>query len=256
MRKAAIPVREISVLKRLREARERIGLNQPDFAAQAGISRGRFANYEYLKAPLPLVLGLRICHQFIIGERWLATGEGPFRRLMDLRYLPSRYMTNYTAPKALELVSDRHSFGEGFDRYYASYAKKASKEMDQQGELFTVSKFGAAIENNRAFSKNYCDALVEHWMSSLDEERFEIFTRLLSKAGTQLARDLVNSDIIYDEEKHTRHLVKATGERFDVDPFSGDLKAIVEDVLEDLKGVGQAGPEAEKVVVKEIKSKK
>lgn len=69
-----LPPREIAICLRVREARTGLGLSQEEFSRQLAITRSRLASYEDARAPLKASLALKVCHQFIISEKWLATG--------------------------------------------------------------------------------------------------------------------------------------------------------------------------------------
>ena len=70
-----LPAREAEICRRLKEAREHIGLSQERFAAEAGIPKSSLGNYELCRTPLRCELAVRICRQFILSEEWLATGS-------------------------------------------------------------------------------------------------------------------------------------------------------------------------------------
>jgi transcriptional regulator with XRE-family HTH domain len=72
--KSKLPPREIAICLRVREARTGLGLSQEEFSRQLAITRSRLASYEDARAPLKASLALKLCHQFIISEKWLATG--------------------------------------------------------------------------------------------------------------------------------------------------------------------------------------
>lgn len=61
---------------RLASIRTKLGFTQADFCWQVGIQRAVYSNYESFRTPLPCDIALRFCHQFLISEKWLATGGG------------------------------------------------------------------------------------------------------------------------------------------------------------------------------------
>src|SRR5260370_41812359 len=73
--KAKLPSREIAICRRLRSARELLGLTQKSCAAEIGMERGSLANYEYARAPLRYEVALRFCRNLGISEEGLATGR-------------------------------------------------------------------------------------------------------------------------------------------------------------------------------------
>ena len=89
LRKNKLSERECAICDRLRLAREKLGLTQAEFARQIGLTRESLINYEYRKAPLKCGFALRLCRQFLINEKWLATGEGRFHQCHDMYSLPA-----------------------------------------------------------------------------------------------------------------------------------------------------------------------
>jgi transcriptional regulator with XRE-family HTH domain len=103
-----LPKREQEVCARLRQAREFLNFSQEEFAAQIRITRQRLASYEEKRVALRSDIGLRICHQFILGEEWLATGGGWMRQCMDLACESVAHQVPLDAP-----------YGETFEKYLA-----------------------------------------------------------------------------------------------------------------------------------------
>ena len=129
----AIANREQAVCVRLRQCREALKLSQEEFAAQVGISRGRLASYEEKRAPLRADLGLRICHQFILSEEWLATGKGSMRACLDLLLDPMVHHLPVDAP-----------FGEIYDNHLASLVSKIRQQVG--GDLRVLPQPGDSYE--------------------------------------------------------------------------------------------------------------
>jgi transcriptional regulator with XRE-family HTH domain len=75
MRTTKLPQIEAGVCRRMREARDFLGITQETCARQIGIERGTLANYEYAKAPVKAEVALRFCRNLIVNEEWLATGS-------------------------------------------------------------------------------------------------------------------------------------------------------------------------------------
>ena len=62
--------------ERLKELRERLGLNQVEFGTRIGVQRSTISNYEQgLRVPIDAVITL-ICREFNVNETWLRTGDG------------------------------------------------------------------------------------------------------------------------------------------------------------------------------------
>ncbi len=93
---------EAAVCRRLREAREKLGLTAVACAAQLGIPRTTLLNYERAKACLPTNVALLFCRQFIVSEEWLATGR------YTLLYDSALYRKDYLFVQ--EIVDDYPEF--------------------------------------------------------------------------------------------------------------------------------------------------
>lgn len=62
--------------ERLKLLRKTLGLNQTEFAARLGLTRGAIGNIEIGRAPLkPLLIDL-ICSTFGANKEWLVSGTG------------------------------------------------------------------------------------------------------------------------------------------------------------------------------------
>jgi len=75
VRQTRLSDQDISICKRLKEARERLGRAQEDVARQLNMQRTTLQNYEHCRTPLRFETALRFCRQFIVSEEWLATGK-------------------------------------------------------------------------------------------------------------------------------------------------------------------------------------
>jgi transcriptional regulator with XRE-family HTH domain len=211
VRKTAIPKREIQVLERLREAREKLGLSQPAFAGQLDITRSKLANFENFKTPLPCDLAFKVCLQFIIGERWLATGEGGMRQFMALSHHvsdPSLY---------------RMPFGAAYDKGLAEAANMEFERMGKEGALFTVIKI-AFWNSNRHFYKNFINALLDSWMDALEKEGkaedWGDLARMLAVSGQDHYAHLADRVLKHDEKTDEIYWESAaTGKRWKFDPL-------------------------------------
>lgn len=69
---------------RMKEARERLALTQEQCSTMLDIPRGTLSNYEYCKAPVRVILGLRFCQRLLVSEEWLAVGSGPVEPCIPL----------------------------------------------------------------------------------------------------------------------------------------------------------------------------
>jgi transcriptional regulator with XRE-family HTH domain len=97
-RRASAPEREREIGQRVREARERVELSQPEFAGKIGIRRERLASYELGRVALRHDVALEICRIFNLNIHWLATGDGPFFPFGVVDLEPHQKEIRYKAP--------------------------------------------------------------------------------------------------------------------------------------------------------------
>lgn len=112
-----ISQRELGISERLRALRDGDRWTQEEFAEQLAISRARLASYEDGRVAIRYDLALRICHQFIISEKWLAAGTGDQGAFMDLA----------TDPVVTRVPPDM-PFGEAYDQHLGSAYEYLFKE--------------------------------------------------------------------------------------------------------------------------------
>jgi transcriptional regulator with XRE-family HTH domain len=166
-----VPDREVQICRRLREVRELLRLTQKEFAAEVGIKPERLASYEQGRAPLRFDLALRICRQFIISEKWLATGKGDRRLGMDL--------TGEGA--ALHVPADA-SFGKAYDDYLVHPYEAI---YQQQGDKLRINLKPADRET---YYRNLLLMLLDKWRSRLTSEEMAIlFTGLVGTGAAIMA---------------------------------------------------------------------
>lgn len=168
--------REIEICERLREARARLRLTQAEFAAQIEITRPRLASYEECRVSLRFDLALRICRQFIISEKWLATGEGDVRLLMDLA-------TDHSINK----IRPDLSFGQAYDEILGKRYEQAFKE--QGGNIRIQIHSGEGMP----FIKNLFLLIVERWCSLLNPDEIPAFLMQLINIGIEIVRARVQT---------------------------------------------------------------
>jgi DNA-binding transcriptional regulator YiaG len=76
-RKNNIPEREAVICGRVREIRAGFKLSRVAFATYLRVDSSTLANIEHLRVPLRYEIGRRLCGEFSISQRWLATGRKP-----------------------------------------------------------------------------------------------------------------------------------------------------------------------------------
>src|SRR5215831_17266714 len=81
-RKNPMPQIEIEICKRLRSARESLGVSRAYVAKKLEIGASRLSNFEHAAAPLRYGFVRQFCLICQISQRWLARGgpEGEMRR--------------------------------------------------------------------------------------------------------------------------------------------------------------------------------
>lgn len=66
---------DVQIARRIREVREKLSLTREEFAGQLAIKTDRVASYEDARVAIRFDIALRLCRQFLVSERWLATGQ-------------------------------------------------------------------------------------------------------------------------------------------------------------------------------------
>lgn len=84
LKKSRLPAGEAAICRRLREIRAREKLDQPEFAAQIGVSLDVLKSYEYGRAPVRYGVAKKFGEAFDINQRWLATGALPVHPYIDI----------------------------------------------------------------------------------------------------------------------------------------------------------------------------
>jgi transcriptional regulator with XRE-family HTH domain len=164
------PKSEADVGRRLKDARERLALTQQAFADQLGITKKRLASYEELRVGLRYDLALRICRQFIISEKWLATGKGNWRALMDLSSDP---------------VVNRVAIDEPFRRAYTTHLSSVYEQLCSRNNGQIQIRLNEG--ENEHFIVNLFLYFLDYWVSSLRrEDRARFLTQLMDFGSTLL----------------------------------------------------------------------
>lgn len=167
----------MAICKRLRSARERLGLGQAEVARQLGITRERLLIYEYCRAPLRADLALGFCRQFVISEEWLATGE--YLALRDAA-LPRglaetdslEEMPEFFFRQCVDLRSEALNagvpvgalFSEAFAKYLAPVYRKLV------AEFFYIPRVCMLDSDNPEIVQNFLATCVARWLRLLENE--------------------------------------------------------------------------------------
>jgi len=126
-----LPDREREICLRLAQVRRHHGLHQKAFAERLEVPLERLRSYEYAKAPIRYGLAERLCREFEISQRWLATGKGN-----EYRYFPIHENTaQFIPPKLL--------FSLVYDRLLEAFvSEKESTLASRRAENLTGIKIG------------------------------------------------------------------------------------------------------------------
>lgn len=200
-----LPEAERAVSARLREIRDFLRLSQAEFASQVGLTRASLASYEDGRAPLRLKPGLTICRQFIVREKWLATGGGkPYRRTSagmltrPLRFgeIPTRVFVNVQSKVALDATALDAPYAEGFKNHIA-------QEFDL---LDDPSRLLPNIEitpgDNVSMFQNLLDYAVSFFGELLSEEDRKSFLLDLTRAARAVYHEFGLVEKGFSESKH------------------------------------------------------
>jgi transcriptional regulator with XRE-family HTH domain len=166
-----LPDREMQICQRVRLVREMLGFSQAEFARQIGIQRQRLASYEEGRAPVRFDLALRVCHNFIISEKWLADGEGKMRSVMDLM----------SDAIILKIPADL-SFGAAYDKFLGKRYEEISRGLDKDWRLVLQP------DENQTIYRNLLQMLGDKWTEDLPEDEQYRFFRNLVEAGDSMVR--------------------------------------------------------------------
>ena len=66
--------REIAICRRVKEARQKLRLDQAEVARRLGLKAHSISTIEKCRAPLRFDIALRFCRELLVNEEWLATG--------------------------------------------------------------------------------------------------------------------------------------------------------------------------------------
>jgi hypothetical protein len=151
---------------------------------------------------------LGVCRQFIISERWLATGKGPLRQYLAMRGNPRVF---------------RLPFGEAYDTVLFKEADALAAQMEKEGALFAMSPIGYWNPQNRQFYMNFFEAILDNWIVKLEaaEKAYDIgdLVEKLVNFGQKYFEELLDRELKHDAKTDEFHwLMKSTGQRKELDP--------------------------------------
>lgn len=121
--------------KRLREARNALGLRQKEFAGKLFLKLSSYANWESGCSPIPQAKIPLICNTFGIDETWLRTGKGemfgasPPAQPKSNRELAEQYLLEKFRELSPELQTDVLGFCSFLLDQNAKHLKKCLDEV-------------------------------------------------------------------------------------------------------------------------------
>jgi transcriptional regulator with XRE-family HTH domain len=189
---AGLSKREVSICRRLREARERLGWTQQRCADAIGIDRGSLTNYEYLKSPLRYQVALRFCRNLIVSEEWLATGKHAALERISRKLFGASDREDWRAfdkiffRQCVDLLAEPavlHSIRPG-SLFSAAYDEVLAPRFAALAEKFFYTPRIVLSEHPEPdLALNFTDALVQRWLFLLENEahRFTADTWLVQR---------------------------------------------------------------------------
>jgi transcriptional regulator with XRE-family HTH domain len=187
--KRKLPEREFQIALRLREARQFLRLTQKEFGAQIAVGRERIASYEEARVPLRWEIALKLCRQFFISERWLATGAITNRRAERRTCHPFGHgYPRFTASLATNPLVRHLQPGRPFSEIYDT--KLAQEYSDLTNRVWHSPVAEVLESDDFEYIQNALDCVIQSWKNSLPDYLGKRFLLLLMNAGDLLFNDL------------------------------------------------------------------
>ncbi len=210
MRTTPLSKKELTICRRLRTAREFLGITQDECAEQLDIERSTFANYERGRVPVRTSLALRFCRQFIISEEWLATGLHHachdaaklagvgWNDVMDMKIFRRQCMDLFSEPEAMR-ITPQTLFSEAYAGVLGPIYARLIKLF------FYNPKINLHESDNEQIGINLLTAINERHVLLLDQlakamrkppsEVTRTYFRCVFQASDLIARKLSGKDL-------------------------------------------------------------
>jgi len=177
----------------VREMRICLGLSQQEFSQQVGIKRERLASYEDARAPLKTLLALQMCNQFIVSERWLASGTGYFgerkSEIVPFSQPMARMCMNLVEGMEASNIKPNKLFSGAYDEILES---RYLALWDKNG-LFPRIKFSVSDDIGRL--RNILQFVTTSWIGiGCDEEKKRLLHGII-RAGCLLADEVAKAPV-------------------------------------------------------------
>lgn len=194
-----LPKREVSVCSRVKEARERLGLDQTEAARRVGVQTHVLSSVEKFRSPLRFEVALRFCRELMINEEWLATGgtaslDEALRSMVPkanvaawekIFFRTPLNLQNHPAAKAIE---PRTRFSDAFSQHFLPLVPALSKAN------WLIPSLSPGEYDRSEFRAEYLAALVERWRSIIQFQATD-------KGVPVSALRLVETDLVDDITK-------------------------------------------------------
>jgi transcriptional regulator with XRE-family HTH domain len=152
-RKNPIPKRELEIAKRLRVVRQSNRLSMVAMAEALGINALRWMSYEYGKVPLPYSVGRKLCADFEVSSRWLATNVGGAE--------PSEPIP----PEIESAIPDREVFSVAYDHHLKEAVEQYQEAVSKWAELKSIENLSA---RERAVVERRVRAAKDKWIEMIN----------------------------------------------------------------------------------------
>jgi DNA-binding XRE family transcriptional regulator len=179
----SLPEQERAICARLREVRQYLRLTQTEFAAQIGLTRESLASYEDARAPLRFHVGLTVCRQFLVSEKWLAHGlmtplpligrpRGE-RKFTPVRFgeMRSRLFKDLAATVKIEPKMGRALYSAGFDLVLS----QAFERSQDESTILLLPKIALSSSDNISLFRNVLAVCSELLLECLEVEKHKRF---------------------------------------------------------------------------------
>ena len=159
--------RESQIAARMRQIREKLRLTQAEFADQLGITRQRLASYEEGRVAIRYDLALRLCRQFIVSEKWLATGSGDMRQVMSLLF-----------DEAVRRIPLDCPFSKAYDEFLGPRFETLLLDFGRNARVTTLK------DDDFGFLENLFSERMDYWLGGIKPYEIPTFYYSLIRFGT------------------------------------------------------------------------
>lgn len=188
-------VREVEISTRLREVRHFLRISQEEFARQVGVPRDRLASYEACRAPLKCWFALKVCRQFVVSERWLATGTGYDDRAFRFgESAATRKCLSLEREPRIQEIPDNSLFSEAYDQHIAPV------EGELAVKYLLFGRFVYDDDDNIDLLKNWLAHYCDMFLARLPKRGLVAYVSDLINAGYLLQHEHEIGSLS-DEEK-------------------------------------------------------